>query len=243
MKQQKQMVDVGQTVRIDFHSHILPHLDHGSDSRDTSASQLAMMQAAGTQVVCATSHFYPQRISLKPFLKKREECLTALLRRVDDAPRPQILLGAVVLICEGLENMDGLRELCLQGTNLLLLEMPFLGKSVWTPKLYETAEEIMAMGIQPVLAHVDRYPKKAVEPLLKKGLLAQVNADGLCRLMKRKQLVEWINSGYVVALGSDLHEAAADGYRPWYRVMTSMPEQFRTVMERTEKLVEAAVRY
>ena len=243
MKKQKQTAGIEQPIRIDFHSHILPRLDHGSDGRETSASQLAMMQSVGTQTVCATSHFYPQKILLDTFLKRREECLRALLERVDDAPRPQILLGAEVLICEGMENMDGLRELCLQGTNLLLLEMPFLGGTAWTPKLYETAEEIMSMGIQPVLAHVDRYPKKAIEPLLKKGLLAQVNADGLCRLMKRKQLVEWIDSGYVVALGSDLHGAAPDGYRYWYRVMTSMPEQFRTVMERTEKLVENAVRY
>ena len=239
----KQTSELKECTRIDFHSHILPHLDHGSGSRETSASQLAMMQAAGTQVVCATSHFYPQRALLDAFLKKREESLGALLSRVADAPRPRILLGAEVLICEGLENMEGLHRLCLEGTNLLLLEMPFVKGDAWTPKLYNTAEEILQKGIQPVLAHVDRYPKKAVEPLLKKGMLAQVNADGLCRRMGRRHLMEWIEQGLVVALGSDLHEAPPDGYRAWYRVMTTMPEQFRTIMERTEKLVEGAVRY
>lgn len=167
--------------------------------------------------------------------------MRALLDRVDEAPRPSILLGAEVLICEGLENMDGLRELCLEGTNVLLLEMPFINGTNWTNKLYNTAEEILNMGIQPVLAHVDRYPAKAIEPLLKKGLLAQVNADGLCRMFKRRQLIEWINNGSVVALGSDLHEARPDGYRAWYRVMTTMPDQFHTVMRRTESLLQNAV--
>lgn len=243
MKKEKQTIAEQTGIRIDFHSHILPHLDHGSDSRETSASQLAMMQAARTDIVCATSHFYPQRILLDAFLKKREESLGVLLKRVDDAPRPQILLGAEVLICEGLEHMDGLRELCLRGTNLLLLEMPFIGGTSWTPKLYNTAEEIMALGIQPVLAHVDRYPKKAIEPLLKKGLLAQINAYGLCRMTRKRHLLEWIDDGLVVALGSDLHEAKPDGYRAWYRVMTSMPDKVQAVMERTEKLVKDAVRY
>lgn len=242
MKKEQIVVD-GPKIRIDFHAHILPRLDHGSDSRETSASQLAMMQAAKTDIVCATSHFYPQRVLLDAFLKKREEALAALLKRVDDAPRPRILLGAEVLICEGLEHMDGLRKLCLQGTNVLLLEMPFIGGTAWTPKLYNTAEEIMALGIQPVLAHVDRYPKKAIEPLLKKGLLAQVNAYGLCRLFKKKQLLEWIESGSVVALGSDLHEAKPDGYRAWHHVMTTMPEQATAVMERTQMLVKDAIRY
>ena len=243
MKKKIQNVWEQSGVQIDFHSHILPHLDHGSGSRETSAAQLAMMQASRVGTVCATSHFYPQKSLLDTFLKKRQESLGWLLDRVGDAPRPQILLGAEVLICEGLENMEGLHRLCLQGTNLLLLEMPFLGGTSWTPRLYATAEEILGMGIQPVLAHVDRYPKKAVEPLLKKGMLAQVNADGLCRRMGRRHLMEWIEQGLVVALGSDLHEAPPDGYRAWYRVMTTMPEQFRTIMERTEKLVEGAVRY
>ena len=239
----KQIFELGDCPRIDFHSHILPRLDHGSDSRETSASQLAMMQTVGTRIVCATSHFYPQRILLDTFLKRREECLAALLSRVADAPRPQILLGAEVLICEGLENMEGLHRLCLEGTNLLLLEMPFVKGDAWTPKLYNTAEEILQKGIQPVLAHVDRYPPKAVEPLLQKGLLAQINADGLCRRRGRKYLEDWISRGLVVALGSDLHDAHPDGYRSWYRVMTSMPETFSTIMQRTEPLIATAVRY
>ena len=57
MKKQKQTAGIEQPIRIDFHSHILPRLDHGSDGRETSASQLAMMQSVGTQTVCATSHF------------------------------------------------------------------------------------------------------------------------------------------------------------------------------------------
>ena len=123
-------MNVSKAMRlIDFHSHILPRLDHGSRSSQVSLSQLQMMQAAGVDTVCATSHFYPQEVLLSSFLEARQGSFNRLLEVSGDMQRPKILLGAEVLICEGLDQMEGLEALCLEGTNVMLLEMPFSANS------------------------------------------------------------------------------------------------------------------
>ena len=46
---------------IDFHSHVLPGIDDGSDSVATSLAMLAEMKAQGIEAVFATPHFYANR--------------------------------------------------------------------------------------------------------------------------------------------------------------------------------------
>ena len=40
----------------DFHAHILPGADHGSDGMETSLTQLALAEAAGVDTIIATPH-------------------------------------------------------------------------------------------------------------------------------------------------------------------------------------------
>ena len=72
---------------LDYHAHILPGCDHGSDSVETSRRQLEMARKAGVATVCATPHFYPQRETVACFLDRRAR--TAELLRAGlpaDAP-------------------------------------------------------------------------------------------------------------------------------------------------------------
>ena len=66
---------------IDFHAHILPGADHGSDGLETSLRQLALAEEAGVDTIVATPHFYPQSDSFSEFLRRRER--TASDSRVD----------------------------------------------------------------------------------------------------------------------------------------------------------------
>ena len=111
-------------LSLDYHSHILPGCDHGSDGLATSLNQLKMAAAAGVKTVCATPHFYPHKESIEGFLRRRAETAALLMNSVpENAPRVQ--LSAEVLICDGMESMDGIPYLCREGTNELLIEMPF----------------------------------------------------------------------------------------------------------------------
>ena len=56
----------------DFHSHILPGIDDGSQSVEESVELLQMEAAQGIRHVVATPHFYPQHDDLDRFLEKRD---------------------------------------------------------------------------------------------------------------------------------------------------------------------------
>lgn len=227
---------------LDFHAHVLPHLDHGSRHTSTSVEQMALIYAAGVHTVCATSHFYPERVLPSAYLAARAQWLEHLLDAMGDTPRPAIIPSAETLICDGMENMEDLSSLCFEGTNVLLLEMPF-DTAMWTRRLTETVYGICDRGILPVLAHVDRYPQKLMEPLLQSGIRGQINADALTRFFKPRHLLEWIDKGYIVALGSDLHGSDAKGYDAYRKVVASMPERTEMLMQASGALLRDAVRH
>ena len=227
---------------IDFHAHILPHMDHGSGRAATASDQLAIIQQAGVTKVCATSHFYPQDILPEVFLGERRKSLEAALRAYGYGPRPRILLGAEVLICQGLENMEGLRDLCIDGTDILLLEMPFTHED-WGHDLYRTVHEIREQGITPVLAHVERYPRESIERLFDMGLYGQMNCNSLTKLFKPKHLLCWVEDGKIVAFGSDLHGHDPKSYAPFIKVMNTYKEHADRIMRTTAQLLKNAREY
>lgn len=119
-------------LSLDYHAHILPGCDHGSDGLATSLKQVEMAASAGVKTICATPHFYPHKESVESFLRRRKKTAGLLLRELPENA-PLIQLGAEVLICDGMERLDGLNRLCREGTNELLLEMPFYAwpESIW----------------------------------------------------------------------------------------------------------------
>lgn len=198
-------------LTLDYHAHVLPGCDHGSDSVETSRKQLAMAAAARVRTVCATPHFYPHKESIPSFLQRRETS-ARLLRENLTADAPQLQLGAEVLICDGMERLDGLPRLCRSETNELLLEMPFYQ---WPETIWDTLYALCERrDIKIVLAHAERYPPEAIEQLIRDNVALQLNSECLTRPLHRKRYLTWIKNGSVKYLGSDIH-MLGDGYRAW----------------------------
>ncbi len=191
---------------IDFHSHVLPGLDDGSRDEEES---LAMLRASGEQgigCVAATPHFYPWEQSPEEFLAARG---AAAERLANCCPPglPRVLLGAEVHYFEGMAQVGELEELCLEGTRLLLLEMPF---APWTERMVKEAASLHTQrGFQVLLAHVERYlafQGKAVwEDLLAEGVLMQSNASFFLDWRTRGRARRMLREGRVHLLGSDCH--------------------------------------
>ena len=97
-------------TEIDFHAHILPGCDHGSDRWKTSRRQLELAAEAGVEMICATSHFYGHHISVDSFLEKRQRCFEELTAHAPENG-PRVLLGAEVLAFEGIERLPDLKKL------------------------------------------------------------------------------------------------------------------------------------
>ena len=196
-------------LTLDYHAHVLPGCDHGSDSVEMSRKQLAMAAAAGVRTVCATPHFYPHKESIPSFLQRREAS-ARLLRENLTADAPQLQLGAEVLICDGMERLDGLSRLCRGETNELLLEMPFYQ---WPETIWDTLYALCERrDIEIVLAHAERYSPEAIEQLIRDNVALQLNSECLTRPLHRKRYLTWIKNGSVKYLGSDIH-MLGNGYR------------------------------
>lgn len=226
------------TKIVDFHSHILPGLDHGCRDLNQSLEQLALISASGTDTVAASSHFYPGTISLSDFLAKRSAA-AELLRQSLPANAPKIVVGAEVYCRPGLENLAGIEALCLEGTRCLLLEMPL---DKWTDSHFETVDSLSNDGFTVILAHIDRYPAKDVEVLMRLDVQAQVNASSLLSFLRRGKTKKWFEAGRVFALGSDLHGSEANGYSHFPKAMKILGAQkTEDVMARSEALLKDAV--
>ena len=197
---------------IDFHAHILPGMDHGSGSNETSRKQLDMAKAAGVKTICATSHFYPHMESVESFLEKRQICYERL-KEVLLPDDPKIILGGEVLVCEGMETMPDLNKLCLEGTDLLLLEMPFMK---WSRGVVETTENLcMRDDIRIIVAHADRYPVSSIKWFIDNKIKLQLNMDCFSDFFRRKTYSNWAKKGYAEFLGSDIHHAKRNPYEKW----------------------------
>ena len=195
---------------IDFHSHILPGADHGSSSLEESLLQLGLARQNGVKRIVATSHFYPDRHDIEDFLKNRDSSWDLLKENSDAGERPKVALGAEVLICDGIERLEGLERLCVQGTNVILIELPF---SIFKNEYRESVFRLVKRGLNVVLAHADRYDPEDIETLLECGAKIQLNADSLSSFSLRPHIKDWILRGEVVAIGSDIHSADKKAYK------------------------------
>lgn len=195
---------------VDFHSHILPQMDDGSRSIQESLEMLRMSAEQGIQVMAATSHFYAEENTVERFLERRETAWKTLSERMEPG-MPKVLLGAEVYYFEGMQRVESLSRLRIEGTNLLLLEMPF---SPWSDRM---VAEIMAVNRLPdttvALAHIDRYlrfQKAAVwDTLLENGVLMQVNASFFFNRFSKHKALRMAKKGQIHLLGSDCHNTTS----------------------------------
>ncbi len=191
---------------IDFHTHILPGIDDGSKDVRQSLEMLRMEQKMGIDTVFLTPHFYASQNSPETFLNRREEAWERLQENLEEG-QPQLLLGAEVQYYESIGYAENLRSLCIQGTNLLLLEMPF---NRWDDRVVRTVLDLNgADGMQIVLAHIDRYLKFVKEDVWdlfqRSGILMQLNASAFSGLLHRRKAVSLMQNGFVQFIGSDCH--------------------------------------
>lgn len=215
---------------IDFHTHILPGADHGSDSTETSLNQIELSRKASVDTIIATPHFYPHRHRVEDFLKKREMCYNKLMSKTD----ADVILGAEVLLCEGLNRLKGIEALTISGTNVILLELPF---TTFKSEYESSIEALIADGYKIVLAHADRYPRESIERLLHLGVKIQLNASSIARLIVKKHVMKWIDKGIVVGIGSDIHMVDKKAYKAFMKTKKKLGDKFLEIMKKSNEII------
>lgn len=205
------MRDFQNDTWVDFHSHVLPGIDDGSQSVEESLRMLRESARQKVRVMVATPHFYAEQNTPEVFLARRTAAYEQLAQaransgKTDELPR--ILCGAEVAYFMGLGNCEQLPELCIEGTNILLVEMPFCRWPSTT--LQDVLQAKNRFGLRIVVAHIERYideqPSGTLDEMLDEGLLIQANAGSFLHWINRGKALRRVQAGKIHLLGSDCH--------------------------------------
>lgn len=185
----------------EMHCHLLPGIDDGSDSPDTSRKMLEMLREQGLSRIYATPHFYAHRErGVERFLEKRQEAFEKLGDK-------EIMLGAEVAIEHGISELPGIEKLAYQGTNLILLEFPYTKYSSWMEtEIFNIAAEYK---LKPVIAHIHRYTelftKEQMEHILGFPAIFQINNEAFSSFGQSRFVKKLIKYELPLIFGSDAH--------------------------------------
>lgn len=183
---------------IDFHTHILPGIDDGSRDIEMTEQMLRKEKMQGVTHIYATPHFYAHRRSVKQFIERRRKALEMtreLIASSEPGSLPCVTAGAEVYYFAGMGRADQLRDLCIEGTDILLLEMPF---NQWHKEQYKDITDILTkQELRIVLAHIERY----------EGL--QKNKDIWDRIMELPLTLQMNAGSFITGLTSGMHARRA----------------------------------
>lgn len=189
----------------EYHCHILPGIDDGAKDVETSLAMIEMMRAQGVERIVATSHFYAHREkSVAEFLKKRQAAFDKIR---DKAAVKEIYLGAEVAIENGISELADIEKLAVEGTRMILLELPYRAYSKWmSEEIYNIGAEF---NLKVMLAHVHRYleyySKDELEGILSTKAVMQINNEAFAGWREKKLVKRIIADEKRFAFGSDAH--------------------------------------
>lgn len=194
---------------LDIHTHILPAVDDGSKSVQMSVSMLRRETKQGIDEVVLTPHFYAHRESPERFLKRRAKAAAALEEGIDDRGKlPRLHLGAEVAYFGGMSQTEDIEVFCIGDTGAMLVEMPFCK---WNRRILEEIYYLRDyLGIQPILAHIERYmryqPLGTVRELCDSGILIQANAGFFTGWPASVTAMHMLKNRCIHFIGSDCHD-------------------------------------
>ncbi len=189
---------------FDIHSHCIPGIDDGAKSKDEALLMLRDAYEKGTVTVAATPHVKPYtEEDIEKAVRLREQSFSFLS---GEAGMPEIIKGFEVYLGAEITQHANFRDLCIEGTDCMLIEMPL---RPWDSFAIERLELIKNSSVTPVLAHVERYIKigKNKSLLLKmENVIYQINAEAFFHFGTRRFANMLIRSGRRVVIGSDMHD-------------------------------------
>ena len=191
---------------IDFHSHIVPSIDDGSESAEMSLEMLKKSAEYGVTDIVSTSHCYPRhRESISHFLERRKNGMEKLNSAAEGMNLPKIHLGCEVNMFTDVAEFDNIADLCIENTNYIMIEMPY---EPWKEWMTDSVYKLTVKGLRPIMAHIDRFVMQdaaALNALYELDVLYQVNAELFADKHMAKFADRLLSEGHAHVLGSDMH--------------------------------------
>lgn len=194
---------------LDIHSHILPAVDDGADSIETSIVLLEMLAEQGVTDVVATPHFYPDIDNIEEYTELITKAYSDLITGIKNKALPNVFLGCELRYFNGIGKSRAIKQFVISGTNYLLLELPY-GAPITKTVLQDIIDINEQQGLIPILAHIERYYRvpgyKKLLKLISDGTaLAHINAGAVVAKETLRLCEKLIKGGYVSFIASDTH--------------------------------------
>jgi protein-tyrosine phosphatase len=202
-------------MMVDFHMHLLPEADHGSQTVDESILMIEDAKKCGINAIVATPHYYPENEHLDRFIERREKSFLKLMSGMPENLKDMTIIKAAEVLLSPKLNLDDIGNLRIGDSSYILMEMPYV---FWTEWVFNKVFEIISQyNLTPVIAHVERfrpYQMKTnnIERLLQMEVIPQFNAGSICRWPKNRSVMKLIKNSEKFFLGSDRH-SSKDKYK------------------------------
>jgi len=198
---------VGAHSMVDIHCHILPGMDDGADTLETSIQMAEMAIADGVTHIVGTPHANSQFKFDPEIIRKRREEL-------------QAALGDRLILATGCDfhmNFENLRDLqinpqkyTINQKNYLLVE--FTDFAI-PPSMDDTMHQLHLMGLSPIITHPERNALLRTKPermyrWLHQGSYVQITAGSLLGRFgsgAQRRAEEWLEEDRVHFVASDAH--------------------------------------
>jgi protein-tyrosine phosphatase len=193
---------------IDIHCHILPMVDDGPTSWETSLEMCRMAAEDGIEHIVATPHANERFHYSRHDLASNLEYLKALV-----GEKPRLTLG-----CDFHLSYDNLRDVLIsperytiEGSHYLLVE---LSNYSIPSQINECFTRMADVGITPVITHPERNPilqqtQERVLEWVDQGCAVQVTASAVTGMWGQKvvRAAEWLlERDAVHVLATDAHD-------------------------------------
>lgn len=198
------------TIHEDMHTHLIPGVDDGRFTPESSADTIVRMRERGTARVCLTPHVITGLYdSGADDLKRRTQDVARLAR--ERGAVPELILGAEYMVDEYFRShIEKGGELLAMPANRVLIEMSYYGMS---PQIFEVVAQLALRGYKPVLAHPERYlymetEMEVFDRLHDMGCAFQLNlpsATGMYGDASIRIIHRLFERSYYAFAGSDMH--------------------------------------
>lgn len=198
---------------LDFHNHLIPQVDDGSESIEASAGAIAIMRDQGIKNIITTPHLRASLLQTNEYSGYFAAVDAGWKQLSDYASKhfPDVRLERGFEILLDVRNPDLTDPRTrLAGTQFILVEFPFTSVPPNSP---QALFDIRMQGYEPIVAHPERYLDAQLSPRLIEqwigiGVPLQLNAGSLLGVygpQAKKTSWQILANGWASYVSSDYH--------------------------------------